>query len=105
MGRAGGLCALRLATSKLLANADRQADDGVSSRDLIDLAMMDLSELQLHAAVSKAEQAYGQSICSDLAKTIDRSEQRVGWLYRCMQAMAMETPRPYFGKKYDTLGV
>jgi hypothetical protein len=39
MGRAGGLCALRLATSKLLANADRQADDGVSSRDLIDLAM------------------------------------------------------------------
>lgn len=87
------LTELDLATSKLLANADRQADDGVFSRDLIDLAMMNLSVVQLRAAVSKAEQAYGQSICRDLSKAIDRSEQRVGWLDRCMQAMAMETPK------------
>jgi Domain of unknown function (DUF1814). len=36
------LTRLDLATSKLLANSDRQADDGVFSRDVIDLAMMGL---------------------------------------------------------------
>ena len=36
------LTRLDLAASKLLANSDRQADDGVFSRDVIDLAMMDL---------------------------------------------------------------
>jgi hypothetical protein len=87
------LTELDLATSKLLANADRQADDGIFSRDLIDLAMMNLTVVQLRAAVSKAEQAYGKSICRDLAKAIDRAEQKVGWLDRCMQAMAMETPK------------
>lgn len=87
------LTVLDLATSKLLANADRQADDGVFSRDLIDLAMMDLSLPQLRAAVDKATQAYGQAICRDLSKAIDRAEQRVGWLDRCMQAMAMQIPK------------
>jgi hypothetical protein len=87
------LTVLDLATSKLLANADRQADDGVFSRDLIDLAMMNLTIVQLRAAADKAIQAYGLSICRDLAKAIDRAEQRVGWLDRCMQAMAMETPK------------
>lgn len=48
-----------LATSKLLANSDRQADDGVFSRYLIDLAMMDLPLPHLRAAVDKATQAYG----------------------------------------------
>jgi hypothetical protein len=97
------LTMLDLAASKLLANADRQADDGVFSRDLIDLAMMDLSVVQLRAAVSKAEQAYGQSICRDLAKAIDRSEQRVGWLDRCMQAMAIETPKAVLWQKIRNL--
>jgi len=93
------LTPLDLATSKLLANADRQADDGVFSRDLIDLAMMNLSVVQLRAAVDKAEQAYGQSICRDLAKAIDRAERRVGWLDRCMQAMVMELPKAVLWQK------
>jgi len=76
-----------------MAYADRQADDGVFSRDLIDLAMMNLTILQLRAAVDKASQAYSLSICRDLFKAIDRAEQRVGWLDRCMQAMAIETPK------------
>ncbi len=69
------LTALDLATSKLLANTDRQADDGVFSRDLIDLTMMDLPLPQLRSAVDKATQAYGPAITRDLAKAIDRAEQ------------------------------
>jgi len=94
---------LDLAASKLLANADRQADDGVFSRDLIDLAMMNLTVVQLRAAIDKAAQAYGLSICRDLSKAIDRAEQRVGWLDRCMQAMAMETPKAVLWQKIRKL--
>jgi DNA-binding XRE family transcriptional regulator len=83
--------------------ADRQADDGVFSRGLIDLAMLNLSIVQLRAAVDKASQAYGLSICRDLAKAIDRAEQRVGWLDRCMQAMAMETPKALVWQKIRNL--
>lgn len=49
----GALSVLDLAASKLLANSDRQADDGVFSRDVIDLAMMDLPLAPLRAAVEK----------------------------------------------------
>ena len=52
-----------MATSKLLANSDRWMDDGVFSRDLIDLAMMAPALPLLRQAVAKAEQAYGTSIC------------------------------------------
>lgn len=49
----GTLTLLDLATSKLLANSDRQADAGVFSRDVIDLAMMDLTLPQLRNAREK----------------------------------------------------
>jgi hypothetical protein len=97
------LTALDLATSKLLANSDRQADDGVFSRDLIDLAMMNLPLPQLRAAVDKATQAYGPAITRDLAKAIDRAEQRPGWLERCMQAMAMQPPKAVLWQKIRRL--
>ena len=83
------LTPLDMAATKLLANSDRQADDGVFSRDVIDLAMMNL----LRAALAKAELAYGQSVARDLVKAIDRCQQREGWLLRCMQAMHMELPQ------------
>lgn len=82
-----------MATSKLLANSDRWGDDGVFSRDVIDLAMMKPSLGLLRAAVAKAEQAYGESILRDLAKAIDRLQTREGWLDRCMQVMAMKLPK------------
>jgi hypothetical protein len=66
------LTRLDLAASKLLANSDRQADDGVFSRDVIDLAMMELPLPVLRAALAKAEQAYGPSVARDLGKAIDR---------------------------------
>ncbi|WP_435519586.1 nucleotidyl transferase AbiEii/AbiGii toxin family protein [Variovorax sp. GT1P44] len=94
-GKADELCGiatltpLDMAASKLLANSDRWADDGVFSRDLIDLAMMKPALPLLRSAVDKAEGAYGDSIRRDLQRAIDRMGQRTGWLERCMQVMGM----------------
>jgi hypothetical protein len=93
------LTPLDLAASKLLANSDRQADDGVFSRDVIDLAMMGLRLPVLRKALSKAEQAYGPAVLRDLAKAIDRLQDRQGWLDRCMQAMAMTLPKAVLWQK------
>ncbi len=97
------LTRLDLATSKLLANSDRQADDGVFSRDVIDLAMMDLPLPLLRRALAKAEKAYGASVSRDLGKAIDRIQNRTGWLERCMQAMAMDLPKALLWQKLRAL--
>ena len=89
----GTLTLLDLATSKLLANADRWGDEGVFGRDLIDLAMMRPSLPLLRKAVAKAEGAYGASVLRDLARAIERMQAREGWLERCMAAMAMRDPK------------
>lgn len=86
------LTPLDMAASKLLANADRWADDSVSSRDLIDLAMMQPGARLLQRARDKAAQAYGDSIDADLVKAIERLLHREGWLARCMQEMQMTVP-------------
>lgn len=99
----GTLTELDLAASKLLANADRQADDGVFSRDVIDLAMMNLTLPQLRAALEKATEAYGAAITKDLAKAIDRLQNRQGWLERCMQVMAMNMPKAVLWQKIRRL--
>ena len=85
------LTPLDLAASKLLANSDRYADDGVFSRDVIDLAMMSLKLPVLRKALTKAEQAYGLAVTRDLGKAIDRLQNRPGWLERCLQALAINT--------------
>jgi Nucleotidyl transferase AbiEii toxin, Type IV TA system len=87
------LTRLDLAASKLLANSDRHADDGVFSRDVIDLAMMHLRMHEARAALAKAEQAYGEAVLRDLAKAIDRLQTRPQWLERCMQMMGMTLPK------------
>jgi len=84
---------LDLATSKLLANSDRYADDSVFSRDLIDLGMMDLSRKELCGALEKAEQAYGPSVTRDLTRAIECLQGRKGWLDRCMLAMGISLPK------------
>ena len=86
------LTPMDMATSKLLANSDRWPDDGVFSRDLIDLAMMRPTPALLRKAVAKAEGAYGSAILRDLGRAIERMEQRRGWLERCIHAMAMTDP-------------
>lgn len=97
------LTRLDLATSKLLANSDRQADDGVFSRDVIDLAMIGMPLPQLRAALAKAAVAYGPSVARDLGKAIDRLQTRTGWLERCMQAMAMQMPKAVLWQKVRAL--
>lgn len=97
------LTRLDLAASKLLANSDRQADDGVFSRDVIDLAMMELPLPVLRAALAKAEQPYGPSVARDLGKAIDRLQNRAGWLERCMQVMAMQLPKAVLWQKVRAL--
>lgn len=92
------LSPLDMATSKLLANADRWYDDGAFNRDLIDLAMMQPNKKLLDAAVSKAQKAYGKAILDDLIKAIDRVENRREWLERCMEAMAMTMPKAVLWK-------
>ena len=99
----GTLTRLDLASSKLLANADRQADDGVFSRDVIDLAMMDLHLPALRAALAKATEAYGPAVARDLARAIDRLQERQGWLERCMQVMAMTLPKAVVWQKIRAL--
>lgn len=76
-----------LATSKLLANSDRWADDAVFNRDVIDLAMMSLPLAVLRQAMTKAEAAYGEAIKKDLGAAISRLETRSGWLERCIDIL------------------
>jgi len=97
------LTPLDMATSKLLANSDRWGDEGVFSRDLIDLAMMNPPLGLLRQAVAKAEQAYGKSILQDLEKAINRMQTRHGWLERCMQTLAMSLPKAQLWQKMRAL--
>ncbi|MCE2746991.1 MAG: nucleotidyl transferase AbiEii/AbiGii toxin family protein [Burkholderiales bacterium] len=82
-----------LAASKLLANSDRWADEGVFNRDLIDLAIMKPTEDIFAKAYAKAETAYGTAIRKDLEKAIGKLLDKPDWLEKCLRAMNMnETP-------------
>lgn len=82
------LTPLDMATSKFLANSDRWSDDAVHSRDLIDLAMMNLPGKLLREAKAKAHTAYGKSIEKDLLSAVERIR-RPEHLDRCMLALQM----------------
>lgn len=98
------LTALDMATTKLLANCDRWADDAAHSRDLIDLAMMSPSKVLLKQAIAKAAVEYGDSVERDLGKAIAALLERPGWLERCMAAMAMQAvPRALLWKRLQAL--
>lgn len=86
------LTPLDMATSKLLANADRWADDSVLCRDLIDLAMMQPTKKLLKLAIAQAKLAYGDSVESTLLKAIEALRERPQRLDQCMTAMRMTTP-------------
>lgn len=98
------LTPLDMATSKLLANSDRWRDDSVLSRDLIDLAMMMPGKALLHAAIAKAEGAYGAAIVTDLRKAIQGLRERPHRLDHCMQAMAITAvPKALLWKRIKAL--
>ena len=81
------LTKLDMAASKLLANSDRGLDIDMHCRDVIDLAIINLSRSELTAAKTKAEVAYGQAILKDLAKVIELLGEANGLLERCMKAI------------------
>lgn len=97
------LTPLDMATSKLLANSDRWADDGVFSRDLIDLAMMQPGKKLLRQAMVKSRMAYGHSITTDLAKARDRLMASPGRLERCMQMLQMTLPKALVWQRLQAL--
>lgn len=97
------LTAVDMAAEKLLANSDRWRDDSVFSRDLIDLAMIDLPLKLGSQALSKAEQAYGSSVRDDLYKAIERMELHPDWLERCRKMLAISFPSAVLWKHIRTL--
>lgn len=97
------LTALDMACSKLLANSDRWADAGVFSRDLIDLAMLEVPRALLRQAVAKAQTAYGESVGHDLARAIEQLLGREGRLERCMVALQIDLPRALLWQRIGAL--
>ena len=97
------LVPLDMVTSKLLANSDRWRDDGVFSRDAIDLAMLAPSPKLLSQAITKAATAYGDSIVRDLAAATHGLLSRTGWIERCMQAMDISVPKAVLWKRIRLL--
>lgn len=87
------LSPLDMVAVKLLANSDRRADEGVFSRDLIDLAMIQPSAYLLRGGVAKAEQAYGEVVVRDIIKAMDKLQTQRAWLDRCMKALAINIPK------------
>ena len=82
-----------LVASKLLANSDRWNDDSVFSRDLLDLAVLPVSDQEWGRAVDKAESAYGLSIRRDLRRALQRMREQPGWLERCQQMLAIQASK------------
>ena len=87
------LMKIDMAVSKLLANSDRGLDMGMHCRDVIDLAMLNLSKSEFAEATTKSEAAYGEAILKDLAKVIGMLGEANGLLERCMKAMDVSVPR------------
>ena len=87
------LSRMDLATRKMLANADRGLDASSFTRDLIDLAMMNLTRSQLAQALRKAEQAYSNSVSRSLHKVLILLEQQPARLEQNMKRMGMTLPQ------------
>ena len=81
----------RVAT-KLMANADRWADDSVMSRDMIDLSMLSTDGSLDPQGLAKAERAYGQSVASAFQKAKPHLLERDKRLRTCMAALKIEIP-------------
>lgn len=92
-----------LVATKLMANADRYAEDAMMSRDLIDLAMMTPDGRLPRAGVVKARAAYGRAIDRDFARAKELLLGREGRLAKCMQAMEMTMPIEDLFQRIDQL--
>ena len=93
VGGVSTLTEIDLATSKLLANVDRWAEAGVFSRDVIDLAMLELSKRDWGKAFEKAESAYGDTLKRDVHKAVERLKSHPDRLAACLAALAVDVPQ------------
>ena len=98
------LMKIDMAVSKLLANSDLGLDMGMHCRDVIDLAMLNLSKSEFTAATTKADAAYGEVILKDLAKVIGILGEANGLLERCMKAMDVSVPRALLWQNISKVG-
>lgn len=92
-----------LVASKLLANADRWNDEGVFSRDLIDLAMMKVNQKEFQLAMKKAQVAYGDSAIHALFKASNRLLSEESPLDRCLSVMKISVPKALIWQNIEDL--
>ena len=92
VGGVSTLTEVDLAASKLLANVDRWPDAGAFSRDIIDLAMLDLKKHESNMALAKAEFAYGDAVVRDVHKAVANLQNHPDRLSNCLAALAMNVP-------------
>jgi hypothetical protein len=92
IGGVSTLTEIDLGASKLLANVDRWADAGVFSRDVIDLAMLDLKKRDWRMALAKAESAYGGAVVRDVHKAVASLKDHPDRLFTCLEALAVDVP-------------
>ena len=92
IGGVSTLTEIDLAASKFLANVDRWADAGVFSRDVFDLAMLDLKKPELTMALAKAESAYGDAVVRDVHKAVASLQNHPDRLSTCLMALAVDVP-------------
>jgi hypothetical protein len=94
-GRADKLCGIYtlartdLAASKFLANSDRWRDDSIFSRDILDLAMLDMPPRHLKPALHKAMDAYGAAAVIDVQRALQVLRDRPERLLTCMHALSV----------------
>ena len=95
VGGVSTLSEVDLAASKLLANVDRWADAGVYSRDVIDLAMLELSKKGWTQAFGKAGSAYGEVVKRDVLKAVEMLQSRPDRLGACVDALDVDRPQAW----------
>jgi len=95
-----------LAAERLPTNSDRFLDTATFSRDLIDLAFLEVRDIRDTAGFAKASQAYGPALGRDLDKAIDNFLSDLAWVDRCAKALDFTAPRALIstlGKLADRL--
>lgn len=93
IGGVATLTEVDLVASKLLANVDRWADDGIMSRDIIDLAMLQPARKTWKVALQKAEGAYGDAVPRALNAALTRLTDDPRRLARCIDALKITIPQ------------
>ena len=92
------LMRLDMAASKLLANYDRGLDMGMHCRDVIDLAMLNLSKTEFAKAMTKSKAACGEATLKNLSKVINRLGEFNGLLSVVWRPWLFQSRRHFLGR-------